>query len=57
MIELFEMAKLVDNDIVQIFFRQMDDPIVEIEIALLTATPPAGFLIADGNPSGTQIVN
>jgi len=56
MIELLEMAKFVNNNVVLIFFRQVDNSIVEIQIALPRATPPPRLLVANGNSGGTEII-
>ena len=56
-VELFEMAKFMDNNVVQIWLRQMDNTIIEIQISFPAATSPARFLIADGNSSGTEVIN
>ena len=47
MIEFFEMAKFVHNNIVSMALWQKHDFVVEIQIALRTAAAPAGFLIAN----------
>ena len=43
------MAELMDDDIIAVFFAQVDDAIVEIEISFLAAGSPAGFLVANGD--------
>lgn len=57
MVELPQVTKLVNHDIVLIFFRQVDNPIIEIEISFSRATPPASFLVADRNSRGAEIIN
>ena len=57
MIKLFEMAKFVDNDVIEIFFRKVNDFIVEIEIALPAAASPSCFLIADRNSAILKIIH
>jgi len=41
-IELLQMAKLVDNDIILIFFRKMNNPVAEIQTVF-------DFLVLENN--------
>ena len=56
MIELFEMAEFVDNYIILQIFRQTNNLVIEIEIALAATTPPAGFLVFYVDPIIGKIV-
>ena len=47
MVELGEMAELVDDDVVGKCGRQEEELVAEIKIPLLRAAPPAGLLIAN----------
>jgi hypothetical protein len=50
MIEFFGMTKLMDNNVILQFGADMDEPIIEIEIADFGTRPPAGTLVANGHP-------
>lgn len=55
-IELGEMAELVDDDVVRYLGRQIDDLVVEIEIAFCRAASPPRFVVLDKNLSHTETI-
>jgi len=50
MVELLGVAKLMDDNIILKLGTQMNEAVIEIEIADFRARPPAGTLIANGHP-------
>jgi hypothetical protein len=53
MIELKEVANLMNNHIIKESRWEKDEPVVKIEIPLCRTTPKTRTLIADSNPFGT----
>lgn len=51
MIELMEMAELMDDHIIQSFRRGHDELPIEIKVMLLGAAAPSALLVPDGDPS------
>jgi hypothetical protein len=56
MIELPQMAQLVDDDIVREMRRQKGDPVIEIQIAFFRAASPSAALIPYGHLSDPETV-
>ena len=48
-VQFLQMAEFVYDDVVRKMQRQQRDAIIKIQILLLGAAPPPGFLIADGD--------
>ena len=49
MIEFFEVAEFVDNDVIGEVGREKGEFVAKVEVTTLGATTPAGFLIPNGN--------
>lgn len=48
-IEFFQMAEFMHNNIVRHLLRQKQDAVAEVKVPLFRATAPTRFLIANGN--------
>ncbi len=56
MVELAEVAKLMDDDIVGHLGRQQSDAVAEVQVAFLGARSPAGLLVPDGHPTPREAI-